>query len=150
VPNPSKAKPAAKPPAKAVKQAAVSLETIYFEIEAILKRHAPPFLFQDLGVRNKKSAHITVPKPVAIPGAYGGKPVLRPLAAVILQKGYVGFYFMCIYGNDEVRKQLSPAFLKLLKGKSCFHVKRLDDGLRKDIARALELGTKAYKERGWL
>jgi hypothetical protein len=144
------ARPKTKAHTKAPTQAGDSLESVYSEIEGILKRHAPPFRFQDLGVRNKKSAHITVPKPVAVPGAYGGKPVLRPLAAVILQKGYVGFYFMCIYGNDEVRKQLSPAFLKLLKGKSCFHVKRLDDGLRQDIARALELGTKAYKERGWL
>jgi len=127
-----------------------SLDSIYSEIEGILKRHAPPFLFKDLGVRNKKSAHITVPKPVAVPGAYGGKPVFRPLAAVILQKGYVGFYFMCVHGNDEVRKQLSPAFLKLLKGKSCFHVKKLDDGLRADIEAALQLGTKAYKDRGWL
>lgn len=150
MPEPAKTKPATKSQPKASPLAGGSLESVYFEIEGLLKRHAPPFRFQDLGVRNKKSAHITVPRPVAIPGAYGGKPVLRPLAAVILQKGYVGFYFMCIYGNDEVRKQLSPAFLKLLKGKSCFHVKKLDDGLRKDIARALESGTKAYKERGWL
>ena len=146
----AKAKPKTKPQAKGPAQGGGSLESVYSEIEGILKRHAPPFLFQDLGVRNKKSAQITVPKPVAVPGAYGGKPVLRPLAAVILQKGYVGFYFMCIYGNDEVRKQLSPAFLKLLKGKSWFHVKKLDDGLRADIEVALELGTKAYKERGWL
>ena len=154
MPTTAKAKPAGKVQTKgltkAPAQAGASLDSVYFEIEGILKRHAPPFLFQELGVHNKKSAHITVPKPVAVPGAYGGKPVLRPLAAVILQKGYVGFYFMCIHGNDEVRKQLSPAFLKLLKGKSCFHVKKLDDGLRADIEAALELGTKAYKERGWL
>ena len=150
MPKPAKTKLATKPQPKASPLKTGSLESVYFEIEGILKRHAPPFRFQDLGVCNKKSAQITVPKPVAVPGAYGGKPVLRPLAAVILQKGYVGFYFVCIYGNDEVRKQLSPAFLKLLKGKSCFHVKKLDDGLRQDIETALQLGTKAYKARGWL
>jgi hypothetical protein len=35
--------------------------------------------------------------------------------------------------NDATRKKLSPDLLKLLKGKTCFHVKALDVGLRKDI-----------------
>ena len=152
--NTAKVKPAAKAPAKAAKQAppqlTTSLESVYFEIEEILKRHAPPFLFHEVGVQNKKNAQITVPKPVVIPGAYGGKPVSVQLAAVILQKGYVGLYLMCIYMNDEAKKKLSPNLMRLLQGKSCFHVKKLDDGLRDDIEAALELGTKAYKDRGWL
>jgi hypothetical protein len=152
--NPPKAKPAAKSQTRAVKQslpqAAASLESVYSEIEAILKRHAPPFRFQAVGVQNKKNAQITVPKPVVIPRAYGGKPVPVQLAAVILQKGYVGLYLMCIYMNDEAKKKLPPNLMKLLQGKTCFHVKKLDDGLRADIGTALELGTKAYKERGWL
>jgi|ERR1700690_352197 hypothetical protein len=127
-----------------------SLESVYSGIEEILKRHAPPFVFRDLGVRNKKSSHITVPKPVVVPGSYGGKPVSVPLAAVILQKGYVGLYLMCVYGNPEAKKKLSPVLMKLLKGKSCFHVKKIEDGLREDIEAALELGTKVYKKRGWL
>jgi hypothetical protein len=146
----AKAKPKAKAKAKGPAQDGGSLESVYSDIETILKRHAPPFLFQDLGVRNKKSAQLTVPKPVVVPGEYGGKPVLRPLAAVILQKGYVGFYFMCVYGNNEAKKTLSPNLMKLLKGKSCFHVKASDEGLRKDIDAALEFGTKVFKERGWL
>jgi hypothetical protein len=87
---------------------------------------------------------------VAIPRAYGGKPVNVQMAAVILQKGYVGFYLMCIYVNGKAKKEISPALLRLLKGKSCFHLKKLDDGLKKDIEAALVTGTKAYRERGWL
>lgn len=127
-----------------------SLEGVYVDLEKILARHAPPFKLCDLGVRNKRSAQLVVPKPVAIPGAYGGKPVKVQMAAVILQKGYVGFYLMCIYVNGKARKEISPALLKLLKGKSCFHVKKLDDGLKRDIEAALLMGTKAYRERGWL
>ena len=93
---------------------------------------------------------MTVPKPVAIPGAYGGKPTDLMMAAAILQKGYVGFYLMCVCMNPETKKKLSPSLLKLLKGKSCFQVKKLDEGLKKDIEAALELGTKFYKERGWV
>ena len=127
-----------------------SLEGVYVELKKILARHAPPFKLCDVGVRNKLSAQLVVPKPVAIPGAYGGKPVNVQMAAVILQKGYVGFYLMCIYVNGKAKKEISPALLRLLKGKSCFHLKKLDDGLKKDIEAALVMGTKAYRERGWL
>jgi hypothetical protein len=57
---------------------------------------------------------------------------------------------MCIYMNGAAKKKLSPAPLKPLKGKTCFHVKTVDDGLRKDIEVALEISTKVYRERGWL
>jgi len=135
---------------KADAQAGESLESIFKKLREMLARHAPPFKLCDAGVRNKDSVQLVVPKPVAIPGAYGGKPVNVQLAAAILQKGYVGFYLMCIYMNEGARNQLSPALLKLLKGKTCFHVNRLDEGLEKDIEAALVLGTKSYQERGWV
>jgi hypothetical protein len=135
---------------KADAQAGESLESIFKKLREMLARHAPPFQLCDAGVRNKDSVQLVVPKPVAIPGAYGGKPVNVQLAAAILQKGYVGFYLMCIYMNEGARKQLSPALLKLLKGKTCFHVNRLDEGLEKDIEAALVWGTKSYQERGWV
>ncbi len=132
-------------------QDAGSLENVYSEIEAILKRHAPPFR-TDVPCMSggKKSFQLSVPKPVVIPGSYGGKPVPVQLAALILQKGYVGLYLMCVYMNKEAQKKMPPNLMKLLKGKSCFHVKKLDDGLRADIETALVMGTAAYRERGWL
>jgi hypothetical protein len=115
-----------------------SLEGVYEELVKILQRHAPPFR-SDVPCMavGKRSFQLTVPKPVAIPGAYGGKPVDLQMAAAMLQHG-------------AAKKKLSPALLKLLKGKTCFHVKNLDDGLRKDIEAALEMSTKVYRERGWL
>jgi hypothetical protein len=127
-----------------------SLEGVYEELVKILQRHAPPFRTDvPCMAGGKRSFQLTVPKPVAIPGASGGKPVDLQMAAVILQKGYVGFYLMCIYMNGAAKKKLSPALLKLLKGKTCFHVTTLDDGLRNDIEAALEMSTKVYRERGW-
>ena len=128
-----------------------SLEGVYEELVKILQRHAPPFRSDvPCMAGGKRSFQLTVPKPVAIPGAYGGKPVDLQMAAAILQKGYVGFYLMCVYMNGATKKKLSPALVKLLKGKTCFHVKTLDDGLRKDIEAALETSAKVYRERGWL
>jgi hypothetical protein len=127
-----------------------SLQSIYEQLKQMLARHAPPFKLLDAGVRGKFSVQLVVPKPVTVPGSYGDKPVDLQMAAVILQKGYVGFYLMCIYMNEEEKRRLSPALLKLLQGKTCFHVKALDEELKKDIEAALAGGTKAYRERGWL
>ena len=126
------------------------LEIVYEELVGLMMRHAPPFR-TDIACMSagKKSFQLTVPKAVTIPSAYGGKPVDLQMAAVILQKDFVGFYLMCVYMNEAMKKKLSPALLKLLKGKTCFHVKKLDDGLRKDIAAALEAEEKSYRDRGW-
>lgn len=127
-----------------------SLERIYESLSGLLARHAPPFKLCEVGVRNKQSVQLVVPKPVVISGAYGGKPTNVMLAAAILQKGFVGFYLMCIYMKPEMKKKLSPALLKLLKGKSCFQVKKLDAGLTNDIASAVESGRRDYEGRGWV
>src|SRR5208282_2915891 len=121
-----KAKPKAKATAKAKpKTAEGSLDAVFEELVTILKRQVPPFTTKvPLVVRNKKAFQITVPRPVVVPGSYGGKPVPIQLAAVILQKGYVGLYVMCIYMNPAANDKL-PNLKKLLKGKSCFHVKML-------------------------
>jgi hypothetical protein len=124
-----------------------SLESVYQELEKLLKQYMPPFKPGGFTVRGKPSFHLAAPELVAIPGAYGGKPTELNMASLILQKGYVGFY---LSGIPEMRKKLSPELLKLLKGKACFHLKTLDDGLRKGIKEALELGTNRFKDRGWV
>src|SRR5579883_2966455 len=116
-----------------------ALEKVYEQLKQILEGHAPPFKLSNGGVRGKFSVQLVVPKPVAL-----------QMAAAILQKGYVGLYLMCICMNEEVKRKISPALLKLLQGKTCFHLKSLDEGLKKDIEAALALGTQAYRERGWL
>jgi len=47
-------------------------------------------------------------------------------AGLIIQKGYVGFYFMPVYIEAEMKQVFPPELLRLLKGKSCFHVKNLN------------------------
>jgi hypothetical protein len=71
-------------------------------------------------------------------------------AAVMIHKGHVGFYFMPVYAEPEMKKVFDPSLLKLLKGKSCFHIKKLDDVLLSHIDEALANGFKLYKERSWV
>lgn len=62
----------------------------------------------------------------------------------------VTLHFMLIYSNPEVKELLHPDLLKLLKGKSCFHFKKLDEILMQHIAEALEIGYKTYKQNEWV
>jgi hypothetical protein len=127
-----------------------SLEATYDSLHQLLSRYSPPLKTKSGTVRGKKDFHLVIPKAVVVPGAYEGKPVEVGLAAIILQKGYVGFYFMPIYVEPGLKKKLSPSLTKLLKGKTCFYIKKLDDDLLKHIESALDEGVKCYKGRGWL
>jgi len=71
-------------------------------------------------------------------------------ASIAIKKNFVGFYYFPIYTNPEIKKDLPPGLLKLLSGKSCFHVKKLDDNLLKDIESALEFGYRFYSKKGFI
>lgn len=71
-------------------------------------------------------------------------------AAVMIHKGHVGFYFMPVYEHPEMKSIFDPALSKLLKGKSCFHVEKLDETLLAHIEMALAEGYRLYKEKGWV
>jgi hypothetical protein len=70
--------------------------------------------------------------------------------SALIQKGYVGFYYMPIYMHDEMQKQFSPAFIKCLKGKACFHIKNTNPEILKDIEKAIRIGYEEYEKRGWV
>ena len=71
-------------------------------------------------------------------------------ASIIIQSTYVGFYYMPIYTDVELKDVFKPELLKLLKGKSCFYIKDLSPEIISQIEKALEIGFKLYKKRGWI
>jgi len=71
-------------------------------------------------------------------------------AGLVIQRNYVGFYFMPVYVDADIKAVFKPELLKLLKGKSCFHVKKMDDELSRQIEDALQKGYKLYLDRGWI
>lgn len=71
-------------------------------------------------------------------------------AKVRILKGHVGLYYMPVYAVPEMKEVFDPALLKLLKGKSCFHIKKLDESLLAHIEDALAEGFRLYKEKGWV
>lgn len=71
-------------------------------------------------------------------------------ASIIIQSGYVGFYFMPVYTDAALKEIMGPDLLRLRKGKSCFHIKKLDEPLEKQIREALATGYDLYRQRGWV
>jgi hypothetical protein len=71
-------------------------------------------------------------------------------AGLIIQSKWVGFYYMPIYTDTDLVEVFKPELLKLLKGKSCFRIKQLDDEIEAQIDEALEKGYELYKQRGWI
>jgi hypothetical protein len=71
-------------------------------------------------------------------------------AAALVQKGYVGFYFMPIYVCEPRKDSMPTELMKTLKGKSCFHITKHDPQIMAQIKDALKLGYEDYKQRGWV
>jgi hypothetical protein len=71
-------------------------------------------------------------------------------AGLIIQKSYVGFYFMPVYTDEEARAFFGPELLGLLKGKSCFYLKKMTPEIRGQLEEALRRGRELYRAKGWL
>ena len=71
-------------------------------------------------------------------------------ASAIIQKSYVGFYFMPVYTDVDIKQVFGDDLLRLLKGKSCFHLKQWDEALRRQIEEALKMGYQLYLQKGWI
>ncbi len=69
---------------------------------------------------------------------------------LIIQKSYVGFYFMPVYADQGLTAVFGPDLLATRKGKSCFHLKRLTPELKDQIVAALAAGWRLYEERDWV
>ena len=120
------------------------LVAIYDKLKPVLQQYENPFIpvfnldskydlwsFKDIEVNGKKREELF-------------------FASIIIQSNFVGFYYMPIYVDKNLKESLDPELLKLLKGKSCFHIKKLDDKLEAQIDKALAIGFELYKEKGWI
>jgi hypothetical protein len=126
---------------------AAALDAVFDRLLASLQRYAPPLVARSGGIPDKRDYQLWSEKPVEIDGRKRDEVYF---AGLIGQKGHVGFYFMPVYSDPERQAMFAPELLALLKGKSCFHVKRLDDELVEHVDDALAKGFALYVERGWI
>ncbi len=120
------------------------LQTIFQLLRPLLSRYSPPlqpkrdepgyydlWSFKNLVIVDRKRKEVF-------------------FAGLIIQKSYVGFYFMPVYAEPDSKQFFKPELLRLLKGKSCFHIRKITPELLAQIDNALERGFKLYQERGWI
>ena len=144
------AKPAKKEPSINIKYTDKSagqpeLVVIFDNIKKMLKPYDKK---RSLVLHSKPSqANLVSHKPVVIAGRE--RDALWFVSALV-QKGYVGLYYMPVYMRDEMKKHFSPEFLKCLKGKACFHISKNDPAIMAEIKKAIKIGYEGYIERGWL
>jgi hypothetical protein len=119
-------------------------QVVFTELKGLLKAYEPPF-----SPKRDKDGYYDLWsfKPLVIEGRKRNEVFF---AGLIIRKDYVGLYYMPIYVDQELARVFQPELLALLKGKSCFHIKKLDEYLAGQIKIALALGFEAYVQRGWI
>lgn len=120
------------------------LQVIFDELKPLLQAYQPP-----LTAKNDTSGNFDLWsfKPLVIEGRKRDGVFF---AGLIIQKRFVGFYFMPVYVETDLKAVFQPELLKCLKGKSCFHIKKLDTTLLGQIESALKTGFALYQQRGWV
>ena len=71
-------------------------------------------------------------------------------ASIVPKPKDVRLYFFPIYTHVDDFDTLSPELNKFKKGKSCFHVKYLDESLVEEITQLIAKGIELYQKEGWL
>jgi hypothetical protein len=81
----------------------------------------------------------------------GGRRPQKPyFVGLMIQKSFVGFYYMLLYTDPDVADQLGAELLATLKGKTCFRLKNLTPELVAQVEAALRIGLETYESRGWV
>ena len=71
-------------------------------------------------------------------------------ASIVPKPKDVRFYFFPIYTHKGQIGDLPESIQKALKGKSCFHIKKIDDEIAKALRDLIGKGVEVYKKEGWL
>jgi hypothetical protein len=71
----------------------------------------------------------------------------RPLfvAAVQIEKNYVSYHLMPVYGAPQLLKGISSALRKRMQGKSCFNFTTIDPEQVKELSALTKTGIEAFK-----
>ncbi len=117
---------------------------VFSELKNLLQSYAPPLIPK---MDSERSYDLWSVKDLVIEGRKR-KEVF--FAGLIIQKSYVGFYFMPVYVESEMKALFPPELLRHLKGKSCFHIKALTPELSAQIRAVLQSGFDLYQQRGWV
>lgn len=129
-----------------------NLEDIYQKVKCILEKNSSDFKKTDKYIgsqakQQKPEYHLYGSKDVSL---FGKKPQPTYIAGVIQQKNYVSFYLSAIYSHPDLYQDINPDLKKVLKGKSCFNIKKATPQLLEEIEEVLKKGIEKYIEIEWI
>lgn len=121
----------------------MELDNTYKALVKIASRHS-----KDLVASQETNGYIlNSDKPVKI-GPMNKKGI--GFLSVVPRKNYIGVYFMPIYTDPSIKSKIPKKVLSTLKGKSCFHIKKLTPDLETQLDALVKLGRKTYEKKGWI
>lgn len=71
-------------------------------------------------------------------------------ASAVLKPKDVRLYFFPIYTHADAFADIADDLRKCLKGKSCFHIKKLDVSLEQEIKSMVNKGLELYQADDWI
>ena len=124
------------------------METEIKDIRETLKATLESFL-GPLKVRVDKPSNFEVNGTIEAPQ---GKKIVQGIyfSNIVPKEKDVRFYFYPAYTHPEEFEYISDRLKKFKKGKSCFHVKFLDEPLESEIKEMVSKAIDVYRNEGWL
>ena len=124
------------------------MKTDIAEIRESLKATLEDFL-GPLKVRVDKPTNFEVNGTIEAPQ---GKKIVQGIyfSSIVPKTKDVRFYFYPAYTHPEEFEYISDKLKKFKKGKSCFHVKYLDEELEEEIQQMVSKAIGIYRKDGWL
>lgn len=124
------------------------MKTDIAEIRESLKNTLEDFL-GPLKVRVDKPSNFEVNGTIEAPQ---GKKMVQGIyfSSIVPKEKDVRFYFYPAYTHPDEFEDISDKLKKFKKGKSCFHVKYLDEELEIEIKQMVSKAIEIYRKDGWL
>jgi hypothetical protein len=83
-------------------------------------------------------------------GLHSKHKKVMPIAWVEINKAYVSYHLMPIYGCPALLKDVSKELKARMQGKSCFNFKAADESLFAELDRLTAQGFAAFKKAGYM
>ena len=124
------------------------MKTEITDIRETLKNRLEEFL-GPLKVRIDKPSNFEINGTIEAPQ---GKKIVDGIyfSNLVPKEKDVRFYFYPAYTHPEKFENISDRLKKFKKGKSCFHVKYLDEELENEIKQMISKAIDIYRKEGWL
>lgn len=120
------------------------IDQMYNSLRELLDAQAPVL---KAGKESELSVEYTGTKEVM----QGKQKVSGHYFATLMQKPKdLRFYFFPIYTHANEYAHISPEVRKFLKGKSCFHIKRLDEKMIQEMDDMVKKGIQLYQKDQWI